>query len=235
MTQPMPFNDGWLVLVYRVPPEPSSSRVGIWRDLKRLGALYLQQCVCVVPDRPELRTAIAGVRERVERAGGSSNLFPVSQLPPEEAESLINGFRSLTAEQYAEIIEECETKFVKEIEFEHFRQNYTFAEGEEIEQDLEKIRRWYARVRERDWFDAPGRDGVEAWLERCTGLLDDFFATVHARVAGHDGAVDGNGTPIPPLRIAPVRRNRSGRRAGRARDAAPPPSPGQAAAVEHDA
>lgn len=32
----------WLLLVYRVPPEPSASRVGVWRDLKRIGALYLE-------------------------------------------------------------------------------------------------------------------------------------------------------------------------------------------------
>ena len=34
----------WLVLVYRIPSEPASKRVAIWRDLKRTGALYLQQC-----------------------------------------------------------------------------------------------------------------------------------------------------------------------------------------------
>jgi hypothetical protein len=33
------------VLVYRIPSEPASKRVAIWRDLKRTGALYLQQCV----------------------------------------------------------------------------------------------------------------------------------------------------------------------------------------------
>src|SRR5947207_5057760 len=104
---------GWLVLVYRVPPEPSSSRVGIWRDLKRIGALYLQQCVCVVPAHEALRGEFNAVRERVARLGGSSNLFDVPALPAEEEASLIAGFRDLVAKQYAEIVEECETKFVK--------------------------------------------------------------------------------------------------------------------------
>jgi hypothetical protein len=193
---------GWLVLVYRVPSDPSSSRVAIWRDLKRMGALYLQQCVCVVPDRADLRDDIAAVRERVASLGGSSNLFPVPALPADEEAALIAGFRDLSAQQYAEIVEECETKFVKEVEFEHFRENYTFAEAEEIEQDLEKIRRWFARVQARDWFGAPGREEVERWLQRCTELLDEFFAAVHARAA--DRPDDGQAPGGTLSRLAPV-------------------------------
>jgi hypothetical protein len=181
---------GWLVLVYRVPPEPSSSRVAVWRDLKRIGAHYLQQCVCVVPRRPDLRAAVDGVREKIGRLAGSSNLFEAPTLPREEEEALIEGFKELVAKQYAEIVEECDTKFVKEIEFETFRENYTFAEAEEIEQDLEKIRRWFARVRERDWFDASGRDEAEVRIARCAELLEGFYFEVHARTAGHASSPD---------------------------------------------
>jgi hypothetical protein len=181
---------GWLVLVYRVAPEPSSSRVAVWRDLKRIGAHYLQQCVCVVPRRPDLREAVDGVRDRIARLGGSSNLFEVPSLPPDEEAALISGFKDLSAKQYAEIVEECDTKFVREIEFETFRENYTFAEAEEIEQDLEKIRRWFARVRERDWFDAPGREEAEIRMARCAELLEGFYFEVHARAAGHASSPD---------------------------------------------
>lgn len=173
--------DGWLVLIYRVPSESSNNRVSVWRELKRHGALYLQQCACVMPRTPELQAAVSEVRDRVVRLGGSSNLFEVAHLPADEEARLIEGFRDLAAKQYAEIVEECETKFVKEIEFERFRENFTYAEAEEIEQDLEKIRRWFARVTERDWFGAPGRAEVEAWLVRCAELLDGFYADVHAR------------------------------------------------------
>jgi DNA-binding transcriptional regulator PaaX len=40
----------WWVLVYRVPSETASKRVGLWRNLKRAGALYLQQRVWMLPD-----------------------------------------------------------------------------------------------------------------------------------------------------------------------------------------
>jgi hypothetical protein len=208
---------GWLVLVYRVPSEPSSTRVAIWRDLKRIGAHYLQQCVCVLPRRPDLRLSIEGVREKIARLGGSSNLFEVPYLTPEDEASLIRGFRDLVAKQYAEIVEECETKFVKEIEFETFRQNYTFAEAEEIEQDLEKIRRWFARVRERDWFETPGRAAVEAWIGRCAELLEGFYVEVHARTSGpgvspDEHEVNHDVRPIAAVTPSPARRRPPRRR-----------------------
>src|SRR2546430_8124818 len=80
---------GWLVFVYRAPTEPSSSRVAIWRDLKRVGAHYLQQCVCVLPDRPDLRAELDSVRSHVAKLGGSSNLFTSPPLPAAEQAELI--------------------------------------------------------------------------------------------------------------------------------------------------
>lgn len=196
--------DGWLVFVYRVPPEPSNNRVSVWRELKRIGALYLQQCVCVVPNRSDLRESIASVRERIVKLGGSSNLFEVPRIAADEERALVDGFRELTAKQYAEIVEECEVKFVKEVEFERFRQNYTFAEAEEIEQDLDKIRRWYARVQERDWFGAEGRADVERWIAHCDELLDGFYAEVHARQAAQSSTPEATEIKHSVARLASV-------------------------------
>jgi len=209
----------WLVLVYRVPPDPSSSRVSVWRDLKRMGALYLQQCVCVVPAHEALRVRFDVVRDRVTKLGGSSNLFSVPMLPENEEASLVAGFRDLISKQYAEIVEECETKFVKEIEFEYFRENFSFAEADEIDHDLEKIRRWFTQVKERDWFDAPGRAEVAAWIERCAELLEGFFATVHAHAAGEaqdPDAADRGGAP-PRMGTVKLTGHASGAAAGHGR------------------
>ena len=186
---------GWLLLIYRVPSEPSNNRVSVWRELKRLGALYLQQCVCIVPALPACDAGIRSALTRIEAMGGSSNLF---RLPPGAAADeprLIHAFRQLSAKEYAEITEECRTKFVKEIEFERFRKNYTYEEAEEIREDLEKIRRWYQRVVERDWFDAGMREEVAAELTRCEQLLEAFEQDVYRRT-GDDQPVHTAG-PTP--------------------------------------
>ena len=81
---------------------------------------------------------------------------------------------ALRTQEYEEIVEECETKFEREIEFEIFRDNLTASEAEEIEADLEKLRAWFARVTARDVFGAPARDRAEAAISRCARLLEDF-------------------------------------------------------------
>jgi hypothetical protein len=178
----------WLLFIYRVPSEPSNNRVSVWRELKRLGALYLQQCVCIVPALPECERGLESAAQRVEALGGSYNLFRLTQLERAERERLIAGFRELSAKEYAEIVEECRTKFVKEIEFERFRENYTYEEAEEIREDLEKIRRWYARVVERDWFSSGQRDEVAVELAECERLLEAFEEEVYRRT-GEDETV----------------------------------------------
>lgn len=186
----------WILLVYRVPTEPASKRVGVWRDLKRLGALYLQQCVCILPRIQSIQGELDRISAKIPTLGGEFTRFDIPLLPSADEAKIVDAFRTLRNKEYAEIVEECETKFVKEIEFEHFRQNYTFEEAEEIGQDLEKIRRWLARIVERDWFAAEGRQAVEDWIVRCQTLLDEFEQEVYRRQGDDMGGADG--TTLPP-------------------------------------
>ncbi len=200
----------WRVLIYRVPTEPASKRVAVWRDLRRLGALYLQQCACIFPNIPEVTEALNQVAAKIPSLGGETFLLDVPRLQPEDEARIIAAFREQRQNEYAEIVEECETKFVKEIEFEHFRQNYTFEEAEEIEQDLEKIRRWFDQVKKRDWFNADRREEVEAWLERCRALLAGFEEEVYRRNSGGGAGPQREqeplGSPMPAIRpITPLR------------------------------
>lgn len=168
------------VLIYQVPSQPSAARVGVWRELKRLGALYLQQSVCILPSAAPLRAELARVAARVTELGGTYHLLPLRFLPPDEESKIVQGFIAQSTLQYDEIVENCEVNFAKEIEFETFRRNFTYAEAEEIRQDLDKIRRWYERVVERDWFDAPRRADALAWIGRCEALLEGFEEKVFA-------------------------------------------------------
>src|SRR5690349_1805121 len=112
-----PFEGPWLLLIYRVPSESSRARVAVWRDLKRLGGLYVQQAVCVLPDREELRASIKKVRKRIDELEGNSIFVTLNDVEPDTRVQFVEGFRSQSEKEYAEIVEECETKFVKEIEF----------------------------------------------------------------------------------------------------------------------
>lgn len=171
----------WLLLIYKVPSTPTSARVATWRELKRLGAFYLQNAACVLPDVPELRETLDRIQQQIDERGGTSWYFELGTVAPEAEQRIADGFLAQSAKDYEEIVEECETKFFKEIEFERFRDNLTFEEAEEIRQDYDKLTRWLARVEARDWLQAPGRAEAVAKVAECERLLEEFEADVFER------------------------------------------------------
>ena len=177
-------SEAWLMLIYRVPSVSSRARVAVWRELKRLGGFYVQQAVCVLPDRDELRASLLRVREKVAELGGSSIFLTLTEVDDDARAQFVAGFRAQSAKEYAEIVEECDSTFVKEIEFERFRANYTFEEAEEIRQDLEKLRRWLAKVEGRDWMDADGKELARSKVAACERLLEEFETEVYERTEG---------------------------------------------------
>ena len=162
------------MFLYRLPTEPSRARVAVWRELRKLGALPLAQSVSAVPVSERFAHALDGIEARVERESGSSYRFRLQPTPAQQAQ-LEGEWNALRSHEFAEIVEECETKFLKEIEFEIFRGNVTASEAEEIEADLDKIKRWASQIEDRDLFQAPGSDAVRFALKTSQAAFDDFL------------------------------------------------------------
>jgi hypothetical protein len=196
----------YLLLIYQMPSQPSAARVSVWRELKRSGGLYLQQSVCILPHTEPLHATMEKIIERIKEYGGTYHCLPLTHLPPEEEEKIVNGFIAQSNLQYDEIIEDCEVNFKKEIEFETFRQNFTYAEAEEIRQNLDKIYRWYERVVERDWFDAGRRDEAARSIADCEKMLEGFEEQVFLKQEA-DEATDLQ-TDTTPHRLHPRRLER---------------------------
>jgi ChrB-like protein len=178
----------FLQLIYRMPTKPTAGRVAVWRSLKKAGAVYLQDSACVLPDTEMIRAELEPVLHRIDESDGSYHLLPLAELPEEEDAKLVQLFVDQATKHYAEIVEDCEVNFVKEIEFENFRENYTYEEAEEIRMEYEKICTWFDRVQERDWFGAPNEGEAREWLRRCESLLDEFEAKVFELQGGHGDA-----------------------------------------------
>jgi hypothetical protein len=168
----------WQLFIYRLPANPSRTRVAVWRELRRLGALPLQQSVVAAPEEGGLAAQLDPIEARILAEEGTVYRFRLDDLPEEQQARLVAEWNRLRDHEYAEIVEECETKFRREIEFELFRGNLTGSEAEEIEADLEKIRGWFARVEARDVFAATGRAEAEAAIEGSQRLLDSFIERV---------------------------------------------------------
>lgn len=164
--------EGWLLVTVSTGGS-STVRVHAWRKLRSLGALYLQNSVALLPARPETERAITRLVDRVLRSGGEGRVLPIAITDREEEGAVIARFSAERKDEYAEIVSRVPA-FLEEIAYERQRGRATYAEVEESEADLERLRKWLGRVRARDYFHALGRLEAEQAVERCATELAAF-------------------------------------------------------------
>ncbi|MBO0813273.1 MAG: ChrB domain-containing protein [Microlunatus sp.] len=173
----------WLVLVYRVPSEPTRLRATVWRRLKALGAVYLQNSVAALPHTPANERALRKLQREISRMEGTGVLLESAVLSGEQ--SVLQIFQAARADEYEEIVDRCQG-FLAEVENEYTKKHFTYAELEENEVDYTKLVNWLDKVRSRDHFQAPGRAEAEAALAKCEQVLENYAARVYAEEAeGH--------------------------------------------------
>src|SRR5918911_2473245 len=72
----VPVDDGrWVLLSYRMPREPSTPRIAVWRKLKRLGVAQLLDGLVALPLDPRNREQLEWVAEEVVDAGGDATIW----------------------------------------------------------------------------------------------------------------------------------------------------------------
>ncbi|WP_218162985.1 Chromate resistance protein ChrB [Pseudonocardia ammonioxydans] len=173
---------GWLVLAYRVPREPSRLRAGVWRRLKSIGAVYLQNSVAVLPDPTVHERALRSLRKDITELGGTAHLMRCEVLAG--AGEVVASYNAARDEEYEEIVDRCRG-FRAEIDKEAAADKFTYAELEENDEDLTKLRGWFDKVRLRDSLGARRRAAAEEALQDCVAALDVFAEQVYLAEDGH--------------------------------------------------
>ncbi len=79
----------WLLFLYRVPHEPSSHRVYVWRKLKRYEALLLHDSVWALPVSSRSLAQFQELAEEISKLGGNSLLWEARLAVGKQDESLI--------------------------------------------------------------------------------------------------------------------------------------------------
>lgn len=171
---------GWLLLVYRVPSDPTRLRAAVWRRLKSLGALYLQNSAAALPATPAAERALRKLRHEIIEMAGTAVLLRCEALAGED--EVVASFQAARDDEYEEIVDRAKD-FLVQVDKEHKADHFTYAELEENEVDLVKLQNWLAKVRARDTFAAPGRKAAEEALAACEASLEEYASQVYARDA----------------------------------------------------
>ena len=94
----------WLLLVYRIPREPTAGRVFIWRKLKQLGAVALQDAVWVLPGTPRTQEQFQWLAAEITELKGDAMLWDADQLYATDADELRRQFVQPVEAEYREIL-----------------------------------------------------------------------------------------------------------------------------------
>ena len=127
------------------------------------------------------------LRDELEAEGGSVILFKAVLLDA-DTQPIIERFQAERDKEYAEFCERAGA-MLNELAKETEAQKFTFAELEEIEQDLQKLEEWLAKIRARDFFNAAQSTVADTVLANCHAALDAFTHTVYTH-AGLDPGGD---------------------------------------------
>ena len=184
----------WVLLIVRLPGEPSRHRVAVWRELRRGGAVPVAPGVWTFPASPVFSAAVDRAVDLARRGGGDVAVLDVSHRdgggPAGGEHGLLREvFTQARVQEWAEFVDDC-GKFEAEIAKEIRTGKFTLAELEEEEQSLDRLRRWYRDLKARDVLELPEAADAERRLKACVEVLDDYADRVYRAVHGHHQDTD---------------------------------------------
>jgi hypothetical protein len=164
---------GWLVISVSTAGAAGALRVKVWRKLRSLGALYLQQSVCLLPATGDVVRETRRLADRVHHSGGTARILRMAFTDSAEEQAVIAELNTARDVEYAEVLERL-PELRRELAEEQARGRTTYAEVEESEADLHRFQAWLGKIAARDYFAAPAGEAARAALEDAAAALAAF-------------------------------------------------------------
>jgi len=171
----------WVMLAYRMPREPSTPRIAVWRRLRQLGVAQPVDGLVLLPDEPHTREGLDWVAERVLAAGGHATQWSAVHASAAEENATVQAMNAAVTVEYAALTRQATAAAAgtsTDVPLALSTPEGTeTVEGVEDVEDVEdvgqqreslalprvaaRLGRALAQIQARDYFAAPGRAGAE--------------------------------------------------------------------------
>lgn len=148
----------WVFLAYRLPREPSTPRITVWRKLRRLGVVQVVDGLVALPLDARTREQLEWIADEVVEAGGESSLWIAEAASARIERELAAQMSAAVAGEYATVIAEAESAADESMA--HRRRT------------VARLRREMRRIRARDFFPPPEADLAAAAVEDLAAVVE---------------------------------------------------------------
>ena len=133
----------WVLLVYRLPREPSTPRIALWRALRRLGAVQLLDGLVALPSDSRTREQLDWLADGVIEAGGEAAIWVAQPGATAQERALVERMRAASAAEYDALADSAAAAL-------------SLDRGPR-KRELARLRRELRRIGRRDYFVADER------------------------------------------------------------------------------
>jgi len=164
----------WLVLVYKLPAHPSRYRAAVWRQLRALGAVYLQDGVAALPDSAVSERSLRLVRGKIRSFGGTGQVMRSAALDGHEEAAAYNRMRDREYDQVICRAQELATEVEQHLAGDHV----TLSELARNDRRLKSIKGALRQVQAQDVLGADNATKAIDTVGRCENAVDALAARV---------------------------------------------------------
>ena len=148
----------WVLLSYRMPREPSSPRIAVWRRLRRVGAVQVIDGLVALPADARSREQLEWIADQAAEAGGEATVWLARLASARQERELAGRMAAEIADAYRSVIDET-----AELR----------SQGEAVQRrTLGRLRRELRRIGQRDYFPPPERDAAHAAVNALTEMVE---------------------------------------------------------------
>jgi hypothetical protein len=97
----------WVLLAYHLPREPSTPRIALWRKLRRLGVVQLQDGLVALPLDARTREQLEWLAEEVTDAGGQAGIWLAEPATAAQERALAQRMAAAVAADYQTVTKEA--------------------------------------------------------------------------------------------------------------------------------